>query len=98
MHFYNVYHSALTLYKKIFNLFKLFIDCTSVFCCLCHSFVMPPIPISLCDELLSEPDDNKALFVPMLNCYFRPIYEAKFYLNFSISYCTDSADSFDMFI
>ena len=39
MHFKNVYHLAHTLYSKVFNMFKLFTDCTSPYCCFCYSFV-----------------------------------------------------------
>jgi len=46
MHFKNVDHWAHALYKKILNAFKLLKDCTSL--------LRHPIPVSVCEELLSH--------------------------------------------
>ena len=57
----------------------------------------PPIPVSVCQELLSSPEDNTAdaVVASTQDIVIRPIDEANFDLNFSISECTDSQDSCD---
>jgi len=62
MHSKNVAHWAHALYKKILNTFKL-LNCTSL-----PRRLQLPIPISVCEELLLEHDDNNtAAVAPMQN-------------------------------
>jgi len=60
MHFKN--HWAHTLYKKIFNTFKLLTDCTFLLHCLCHSCAMVVSKPIHFEELTSITSFNNILF------------------------------------
>jgi len=92
MHFKKVDNRAHALYKKILNTFKMLNHCTSL------RRPQPPIPVSVCEELLS-PDDNIAALAPKHNYDVLTLYQPNFELKLYISFSKDTADSCeDMFL
>jgi len=57
--------------------------------------VFAHVPVSVCEELLSQPDNNNTAAVVQTLNYEVLHYLPNFDLNFSLSECTDSANICD---